>query len=174
LWRNFGEDWIHIDGGDYDHLKYDNITKLEFKDNTVDVIYASHVFEYFDYEEAKVLLAEWRRVLKVDGVIRLAVPDFDAMSGLYQSGEVLLKDIVGPLYGKMPMGDTTIYHKTTYDFETMKEILEECGFKDIRRYDWKSYPVHVDNDDHSQAYLSPKGDKEKGTLISLNIKCKKK
>ena len=45
-WRNFGKDWIHIDGGDYDHLDYNNITKLEFKNESVDLIYASHVIEY--------------------------------------------------------------------------------------------------------------------------------
>ena len=31
-WRNFGDDWIHIDGGDYDHLDYKDICKLEFED----------------------------------------------------------------------------------------------------------------------------------------------
>ena len=29
------------------------------------------------------------------------------------------------------------------------------------------------NDDHSQAYLNPKGDKDKGTLISLNVRARK-
>ena len=58
-WRNFGSDWIHIDGGDYDHLDYKDITKLEFEDNTVDLIYASHVIEYFDREEAINLLLEF-------------------------------------------------------------------------------------------------------------------
>ena len=24
-WRDFGKDWIHIDGGDYDHLDSDDI-----------------------------------------------------------------------------------------------------------------------------------------------------
>ena len=43
-WRNFGSDWIHIDGGDYDHLDYKDITKLEFDDNSVELIYVSHVF----------------------------------------------------------------------------------------------------------------------------------
>ena len=47
-WRNFGDDWIHIDGGDYNHLDYYDITKLEFKNNTADLIYASHVLEYFN------------------------------------------------------------------------------------------------------------------------------
>ena len=24
-WRNFGKDWIHVDGGDYDHLDNNDI-----------------------------------------------------------------------------------------------------------------------------------------------------
>ena len=55
-WRNFGNSWIHIDGGDYDHLDYNDITNLKFEDNSVDLIYASHVIEYFDINEVKQLL----------------------------------------------------------------------------------------------------------------------
>ena len=47
-WRNFGDDWYHIDGGDYKHLDSHDIFNIPFENNTVDVIYASHVIEYFD------------------------------------------------------------------------------------------------------------------------------
>jgi predicted SAM-dependent methyltransferase len=50
-WRNFGEDWDHIDGGDYAHVKSHNVTKLPYVDDSVDLIYNSHIFEYFDREE---------------------------------------------------------------------------------------------------------------------------
>ena len=82
-WRNFGDDWIHIDGGDYDHLDYTDITKLELKDESVDLIYASHVIEYFDAVEVEPLLLEWKRVLKKDGILRIAVPDFESIMKLY-------------------------------------------------------------------------------------------
>ena len=172
-WRNFGNDWIHIDGGDYDHLDYKGITKLEFEDNSVDLIYASHVLEYFDINEVKKLLREWRRVLKSNGELRIAVPDFEAMNVLYHNGKVKLGDIIGPLYGRMPMGDETIYHKTTYDYESLYLLLYELSFDSIERYDWREYEVHRQHDDHSQAYLNPIGDKDKGTLISLNVTARK-
>ena len=172
-WRNFGSDWIHIDGGDYGHLDYNDITNLEFEDNSVDLIYASHVIEYFDINEVKQLLREWRRVLKPGGELRVAVPDFEAMNILYHNGKVKLKDIIGPLYGRMPMGDKMIYHKTTYDYELLYLLLYELAYNDIERYDWREYEAHRQNDDHSQAYLNPKGDKDKGTLISLNVKARK-
>ena len=56
-WRTFGDDWVHIDGGDYEHLDYRDITDLsQFEDDSVDLIYASHVIEYFDREEVIPLL----------------------------------------------------------------------------------------------------------------------
>ena len=168
-WRNFGNDWIHIDGGDYPHLDYGCIRDLEFGDNSVDLIYASHVIEYFDREEIIPLLQEWYRVLKPNGVLRIAVPDFEAMNMLYHNGKVKLKDILGPLYGRMPMGGETIYHKTTYDYESLHLLLDELSYNNIKRYDWREYEVHRKNDDHSQAYLNPKGDKDDGVLISLNV-----
>lgn len=173
-WRNFGSEWIHIDGGDYDHLDYHDITKLQFDDDTVDIIYASHVLEYFDRDQVIPLLQEWHRVLKPNGILRIAVPDFFAMIDLYHTHQhIVLEDLLGPLYGKMDMGTETIYHKTTYDFDSLSKVLLSCNFKKITRYDWKDYNVHINNDDHSQAYLNPKGDKENGTLISLNIECNK-
>ena len=63
-WRDFGRDWIHIDSGDYNHLDYQSIVDLkQFEDNSIDLIYASHVIEYFDRQEIPSVLNEWKRVL---------------------------------------------------------------------------------------------------------------
>ena len=47
--RNFGKDWIHIDGGNYSHLDSHDIINLPY--NNIDLIYASHLIGYFDREE---------------------------------------------------------------------------------------------------------------------------
>ena len=171
--RNFGKDWVHIDAGDYPHLDYkqDVGEALPFENNTVSLIYASHIIEYFDREKIIDVLSEWRRVIMPGGTIRLAVPDFESMSKLYCAGKYPLKNFLGPLYGKMQMGEETIYHKTTYDFESLKKILEGLGFVNVRKYDWRN-TEHAEFDDHSQAYL-PHMDKENGTLISLNVEADK-
>tara|TARA_Y100001938_G_scaffold133132_1_gene192182 strand:+ start:2173 stop:2736 length:564 start_codon:yes stop_codon:yes gene_type:complete len=171
-WRNFGGDWIHIDGGDYEHLDHNDITKLPYEDETVDLIYASHVLEYFDREEAIDVLTEWTRVLKKGGVLRIAVPDFESMAIMYVMGKntldnTKLSSFLGPLYGKMQMGDDIIYHKTVYDFEELSTLLSSAGIQNIARYDWRD-TEHCDFDDHSQAYI-PHMDKDNGTLISLNV-----
>ena len=168
-WREFGKDWVHIDGGDYEHLDSDDIYLNDYKENSVDLIYASHVIEYFDREEVVPLLEGWRKVLKPNGVMRLAVPDFEVYANLYSSGEYPLDNFLGVLYGKMPMGDETIYHKTVYDFDSLKTLLESIGMREVKKYNWED-TEHSQFDDHSQAYL-PHMDKENGTLMSLNVEC---
>ena len=169
--RYFGNEWIHIDGADYPHIKFKNVTKLEFENKSVDLIYSSHLIEYFDREEIKNVLTEWYRVLKFGGILRVAVPDFRQISILYCCGMFPLKNFLGPLYGKINLNDQTIYHKTVYDFESLEEVLKNIGFKDVKKYDWKN-TEHSHIDDHSQAYL-PHMNKETGFLISLNIECYK-
>ena len=168
-WRNFGKDWIHIDGGDYNHLDYYDITKLNFEDNCIDLIYASHVIEYFDRDEVIELLKEWKRVLVDKGTLRIAVPDFFQISKLYSDKKYPLDNFVGPLYGKMKMKEQLIYHKTVYDFISLKRLLSDIEFKKIHQFDWRE-TEHSIYDDHSQAYL-PHMDKDSGVLISLNVEC---
>ena len=80
--RNFGSDWDHIDMEKHSHVKSHSITILPYEDSSVDVVYASHVLEYFDRQEVAQVLKEWRRVLKKGGVLRLAVPNFKVLSQL--------------------------------------------------------------------------------------------
>ena len=172
-WRNFGPDWIHIDGGDYDHVDYKcGVANLQhFEKNTVDLIYASHVIEYFDRNEIIEVLLEWKRILKPEATLRLAVPNFAVLSKLYLDGKIKLENTLGPLYGRMEMGENYIYHKTTYDYESLWSLLDSLGFENIRLYDWRE-TEHAYFDDHSQAYI-PHMDKQNGKLVSLNVECTK-
>lgn len=167
--------FIHIDLDSYPHIDYQrDIRDLDiFNDDTVNLIYSSHSLEYFDRIEVKYVLREWRRVLKKKGILRLALPDFEAIVKVYEKYHDLdHQGILGPLYGKWPYKTAgekvdTFYHKTTYDFNSLKKVLEQAGFCKIKRYDWRN-TIHKDYDDYSQAYI-PHMDKENGILISLNV-----
>ena len=65
----------------------------------------------------------------------------------------------------------TIYHKTTYDYISLKKILEKCGYRDIRLWNWRNVE-HSNFDDYSQSYI-PHMEKETGQLMSLNMECVK-
>ena len=167
--RNFGKEWIHIDGENYDHIDSSDIFIKDYQDNSADLIYASHFIEYFDREEVVPLLKRWKNVLIPNGVLRLAVPDFKVYSKLYSDKQYPLESFLGPLYGKMPMGDKTIYHKTTYDYASLATLLKEIGMRNVKKYNWEE-TEHAQFDDHSQAYL-PHMDKGNGILMSLNVEC---
>lgn len=166
--RNFGKDWIHIDEADFSHIDEKNIFNISY--NNVDLIYASHLISYFDYDQVNTLLSHWRDRLKYKGILRLAVPDFKKITYLYSKG-YSLNSFLGPLYGKMKLNDDIIYHKYCYDEKLLTELLIKNKFKKIRKWDHKTVD-HGIFDDHSQAYL-PHMDKENGTLISLNMECEK-
>lgn len=168
--RNFGPEWIHIDGGDYPHLDWCSIKRLPFPDNSMDLIYASHVISYFDREEIIPVLEEWRRVLSPGGTLRLSVSDFPVLCDLYLKGMELDK-ILGPLFGRMKIWDQWVYQKTAYDTGSLLTLFDVCGFKDARWWNWRK-TEHSQHDDFSQAYI-PHMDKEHGTLISLNMEATK-
>lgn len=170
--------FIHIDLDDFPHIDYRHeISNLPmFKNKSVDLIYCCGTLEYFDRKEVKNVLKEWYRVLKPGGILRLAVPDFEAIVKVYQKYKDLdHRGILGPLYGRIAIrtkrGEKLIYHKTVYDFNSLKNILKTAGFKKILKYDWRK-TIHKDYDDFSQAYI-PHMDKERGLLTSINVEAEK-
>ena len=73
--------FINIDKNSYKHVHYKrDVSNLKiFKSNCVDLIYGSHVIEYFDQFEVIKVLKEWKRVLKKGGILRLSVPNFKSL-----------------------------------------------------------------------------------------------
>lgn len=168
--------YVHIDLNDFDHIDYKlDIRKLPvFRSNSVDLIYFCHGIEYFDRVEINQVLSEWRRVLKSSGTLRLAMPDFEALSNLYNDTKDLSL-VAGQLFGRWELKDgSTFYHRTTYDFNTLYQILTKNGFNNIRRWDWREVFINEleGYDDYSKAYY-PHMDFENGKLLSLNVECEK-
>jgi predicted SAM-dependent methyltransferase len=177
--ENYIDGFVHVDVDTGDHIDHQmDIKKLDiFEDNSADLIYSSHSLEYFDRIEVKQVLNEWRRVLKPNGILRLAVPDFEAIVKVYKKfGDLDHKGILGPLYGHWSYKNkeglvNKFHHKTAYDFNSLKTVLLSCGFRNVNRYNWQE-TIHKDYDDYSQAYI-PHMDKENGILISLNVEASK-
>jgi len=160
--------YVHIDAVDYPHVDHvSSIDNLSFlQDHSVDVIYNCHVLEHFKRRDVQRVLREWHRVLVPGGLLRVSVPDFAALCDVYQRSRDL-KLVIGPIFGRQDY----LYniHYNLFDFETLRKQLEEAGFCDVRRYDWRE-TEHAGVDDFSQAYI-PHMDKEHGVLISLNVEC---
>ncbi len=162
--------FVHIDLMDFKHIDYKrSIDDLSiFEDDSVDLIYACHVLEHFNRNNIKNVLKEWCRVLKPGGTIRISVPGFEELVKIYQKYKDL-KLIIGPLMG----GQTYLYnfHNIVFDFNFLSDLLEETGFRNVKKYDWRK-TEHASIDDYSQAYI-PHMDKEHGLPVSLNVEAVK-
>ena len=174
--KRYLKGYVHIDINEFEHIDYrsNGRTLPMFQDNSVNLIYASHMLEYFDRLEVVDVLKEWHRVLKKGGTLRLAVPDFEALVKVYLKTKNL-QLILGPMYGRWPLtDDTIIYHKTIYDFTSLDNVLSSVGFHNTHIWQWQDvFTGELEGyDDYSQAYF-PHMDKKQGTLISLNVEAEK-
>ena len=164
--KRFIPGYKHVDLAKFDHIDIftsaDNLGMIDT--GSVTEIYACHLLEYFDVSKAKEVLSEWNRVLVRGGLLRLSVPDFDALIGIYSETKNL-KKVLGPMFGKMALNDTTIYHRTIYNRSLLKEILGESNFHKVN--DWDTFKVFPDHDDFSKAFFPHKD--PKGIQVSLNM-----
>jgi len=162
--------FVHIDAIEYPHIEHvtsiDNLSIIA--ENSVELIYNCHVLEHFKRREVGRVLREWRRILRPGGALRVSVPDFAKLVEVYSRFQNI-EQVIGPIFGRQ----NYLYniHYNAFDFQSLKAALEEAGFEDVRRYDWRE-TEHAHIDDYSQAYI-PHMDKENGILISLNVECNK-
>ncbi len=158
--------WMHIDVVDMPHINLiHSIDRLPMiLDHTVDVIYACHVLEHFLRREVPKVLQEWHRILKPNGLLRIAIPDFKAVCKYYIEHQDM-QDVIGLIFGRQD--GLYGFHHSVWDFESIEAVLTSSGYINMRYYDWRQ-TEHAWLDDYSQAYL-PHMDKENGMLMSLNI-----
>ena len=162
--------FVHVDIQDHPHVDFcSSVKSLPFANNdSVDLIYASHVLEHFGRHEIDDVLREWHRVLRKGGALRVAVPDFEAVCARY--GETRdLSELVGLVCGGQV--NEFDFHKMVFDERLLRDHLLQAGFSSASRYDWKTTD-HWDLDDYSQAYL-PHMQKDSGLLVSLNMEAVK-
>lgn len=101
--------------------------KLPYEDNSIDEIFVGHVLNYLSFENAKVALREWLRVLKQDGKITIAIPDKELAPR-----EVLIGRKDSNYYNEVhSLWDLDMLKKEAFDagFENIKELNQsECSY----------------------------------------------
>jgi len=133
--------------GNHSYLNIDILKGLPFENYSVDIIFCSHMLEHFTYNEAILVVAEFYRVLKPEGILALIVPDLDIyLDKFHKKDEEFLTtpDIIGgnPLdnytdnflmnFYSDPIFNNTC-HKYSYNFENLSSLLQKFKFKDIKR-----------------------------------------
>jgi predicted SAM-dependent methyltransferase len=162
------------------NVVYMNLNKKwNYKDNSVDVVYASHLFEHLTLVSSDLFLAESYRCLKPNGVIRLVVPDLYQIAkkyiDQYESSETLsdtTKYIMWAInmhregqYGKIGFFKKIILesqgyphqHKFMYDKNTLQLKLQEHRFVDVVSFTYgvsKYIPEIKEVEGTRESYLS--------------------
>jgi predicted SAM-dependent methyltransferase len=81
----FHPEWTNVDfvGSDTSILSHNLLTGIPFPDETFDVVYHSHLLEHLPKSAALAFIKECYRVLKPEGIHRIAVPDLERIARVY-------------------------------------------------------------------------------------------
>ena len=124
--------------------------------DSVDMIYSRHFFEHLTYIEVNWTLDAWKNILTNNGTLIIIVPDmlFHIQQWLNPNRKKIndpkkmcdeewaIKSIWGH-QRETEKGEIWDVHKSGYDFELLKDKLEEFGFKNISRIKDKPKNLHV-------------------------------
>lgn len=125
-------------------LNFDLVQGIPAADGSLEVVYHSHLLEHLSYREGMAFTANCFKALKPGGIMRVLVPDLELWVNNYvhnntfffeQYRRALAPDeALYPTKGAIFMGMLHNHeHKMGYDFETLKWVLEQAGFVNIRR-----------------------------------------
>lgn len=135
--------WINVD-----RKEGQEAYPLSYETDSVDEILASHILEHFGRYETADVIAEWVRVLKPGGRIRIAVPDLVATCEAIAKEQPLCGlDPLCVLYGGQT--DSNDYHKTGFNADGLAYLMQQAGVVDIGRWsdsdalDCSRYPFSI-------------------------------
>ena len=134
------EGYINIDNKSMYHGnmmvdKEADIFTLEWEDNTVDEIILSHFAMYIPYQEMEILLKRWLGWLKEGGKLIIETGNVKSIAQHILSNndpnEINGSNGVMQLFG----WETTAGHKWAWCPETLGDLMNKAGFKDIDAYE---------------------------------------
>jgi predicted SAM-dependent methyltransferase len=156
--QNFAAGYINIDLYKGPNVVFWDCRKsLPFDDNSVDIVFAEHVLEHFEYPtQSSTFLKECFRCLSKGGVVRVVVPDGALYLKLYNSGSwegmIPVRPLIACDRGYKDGWLNEIYktrmefinaifrqgieHKFIYDGETLESQLKDCGFEIVQRMEF--------------------------------------
>ena len=132
------------------------VEDLNYDEETVDEIYASHILEHLDLEQGRTLLKNCYKWLIKGGVLSIVVPDLLVVCRFIAEGDTD-GTLWSWLYGRHDI-EEGMGHKWGYTQRTLIDELSKLGFTDIE-------------------YFTPKGGDGgflfKEELLSLSLGCRK-
>ncbi|WP_164667328.1 class I SAM-dependent methyltransferase [Virgibacillus doumboii] len=112
--------WVHTNDDELDLLN-EKTWQNRFKENSISVILAEHVWEHLTYDEGLEAARRCHKYLKQDGYIRCAVPD-----GYFPDEDYQNTIQIG---GPGPIDHPAASHKIVYNYNTLTNLFENAGFE---------------------------------------------
>lgn len=127
------------------NITWDLKNGIPLQDNSVDLIYSSHLLEHIPFKELILFLKECRRVLKNNGVFSVCVPNAGNYLNAYFKGDTFEIDYYPPAIietgSKIDQINYIAYmdghHRYLFDEENLINTLLTAGFKyaQLRNFD---------------------------------------
>ena len=128
-----------------DTIYMDATEHFPFKSDTLDFIFTEHMVEHITFDQGAFMLKECFRTMKTGGIIRISTPDLDkTIQRLKDPSEDDRQYIVfytDKFYGKSypKLGALQVnklfygfHHRFIHNYDSLKYLLEQSGFKDIK------------------------------------------
>lgn len=147
---DYNEITVDLDKSNNPTILSDMTNLSQLKSNSVNCVYSSHSLEHIAPHKISNCLAEWYRVIKPSGEIRIIVPNLKFISNYISSGKIL--DVVyesdaGPvsaidiIYGHrgyIASGNEFMQHKTGFTKESAEIILQINNYSHFKVQEFNS------------------------------------
>ena len=133
--RNYKPDGyvtVDIDPANKPDIVADITNMTSVADASCDEVVAGHVLEHIEWPDSFAAIAEFARVLKPGGVVKIAVPDMASLMRMLLGGESAFH-VMGLIYGLGGRVNTFERHRYGFTLGMLADILETLGFGE---FDW--------------------------------------
>lgn len=124
-----GVDWLPAPGTQAEALTA--LESLSFDDQHFDEVVIDGALEYFAKAKHSALIKEWRRVLKVGGLLHIRCVDLRALALELVRGKIDLEFFSNRLFEPQQGAQARI--QSVFDEALLKSLMEQAGVTDIER-----------------------------------------
>lgn len=138
---------LNLGAGDFPLDGYENLDRkfghecypLDYPDDSVEEIRASHLLEHFSHNDTLDVIKDWMRVLKPGGVLKISVPDFQKICAIVASGNWINAE--GYIMGGHT--DSDDHHGSIFDASKLSELFRLAGFDRVRFWESEGLDTSV-------------------------------
>lgn len=127
-----------------------DVRSIPLEDAVADQLMAIHVWEHFYRWDCDTVIAEWRRLLKVGGLLILEMPDlFKYCANILEGRSGKHVDQLGMwgMFGDPRDEDVYMAHHWGWTFATIEPFLRENGFENVLELPTQWHPCGRTNRD---------------------------